>query len=394
LLISSLCKGKPVLRNYVKKGLEISGSLLIIKEKTKEGTVMDNQSIDYTNQDFFLGIDVHKKSWKVTVRTQNMELKTFSMDPSPEELYRYMNKRYPGGNYHSVYEAGFCGYWIDRDLRRYGFKNIVINPADVPTTQKEKSTKTDKVDSRKLGRELENGTLRGIYVPDELHQQLRSLCRLRFKVVQSQTRLKNRIKGHLAFYGYVIPGHDEVSHWSLGFIRWLKTLEFSYGMGRDYLWLCLEELESHRRRLGEVLRLLRRYCREYGIQEEVKNLRRVPGVGFVTAMTLYGELMDMRRFKSIDYLASYVGLIPSVSASGERESSLGLSFRRNRYLRYLLIEGAWVAVREDPALGYVFSRLIRRMSRQKAIVRIAKKLLNRIRHVWNHKEGYACGLIS
>ena len=354
---------------------------------------MIRQSIDYTNQDFFLGIDVHKKDWKVTVRTNGMELKTFSMDPSPGQLHGYMHKRYPGGSYHSVYEAGFCGYWIDRELKRYGFNNIVINPADVPSTQKEKSTKTDKVDSRKLARELENGSLRGIYVPDELHQQLRSLCRLRFKVVQSQTRVKNRIKGYLAFYGYVIPRHDEMSHWSGGFIRWLKTLEFSYGMGRDYLRLCLEELESHRRRLAEVVKLVRKYYREYGFGEEVKNLRSVPGVGFVTAMTLYGELMDMSRFRSMDNLASYSGLVPSVSGSGERESTLGLSFRRNRYLRYLLIEAAWVAIREDPALGYVFSQLIRRMTKQKAIVRIAKKLLNRIRYVWKNKESYAYGLI-
>jgi hypothetical protein len=47
---------------------------------------MNRQSIDYTNQDFFLGIDVHEKSWKVTVRTKGMQLKTFSMDPSPEQV--------------------------------------------------------------------------------------------------------------------------------------------------------------------------------------------------------------------------------------------------------------------------------------------------------------------
>lgn len=355
---------------------------------------MNKQSIDYTDEEFFLGIDVHKKSWKVTVRINGMELKTFSMDPSPEQLYRYMHKRYPGGSYYSVYEAGFCGYWIDRELRRLGFKNIVINPADVPTTQKEKSTKTDKVDSRKLARELEKGELKGIYVPNEFHQQLRSLCRLRSRVGQSQTRVKNRIKGHLAFYGYVLPDHDEMSHWSRGFIEWLKTLEFSYGMGRDYLRVCLEELESHRRRLVEIIRLLRRYCREHGIAEEIKNLRSVPGVGFVTAITLYVELMDMSRFRSLDNLASYAGLVPSVIGSGEKESNLGLSFRRNRYLRYLLIEAAWVAIREDPALGYVFTQLIRRMTKQEAIVRIAKKLLNRIRYVWKHKEAYVCGMIS
>jgi transposase len=355
---------------------------------------MYSQRIDYTNQDFFLGIDVHHKSWRVTIRTNNMELKTFSMNPSAEQLYRYMHKRYPGGNYYSVYEAGFSGYWIDTELKRWGFHNIVINPADVPTTQKEKSTKTDAIDSRKLARHLENGSLRGIYIPDEFHQQLRSLCRLRFKVVQSQTRLKNRIKGYLAFYGYLIPGHDQISHWSGGFIKWLRSLEFSYTMGRDYLRLCIEELQGHRRGLVEVLRLLRIYSREYGIEQQIKNLRKVPGVGFVTAITLYSELMEMSRFKSLDHLASYVGLVPSVNASGQRETSRGLSFRRNRYLRYLLIESAWVAIRQDPALGYVFSQLIKRMSKQKAIVRIAKKLLSRIRHVWKHKEPYVAGLIA
>ena len=116
-------------------------------------------------------------------------------------------------------------------------------------------------------------------------------------------------------------------------------------------------------------------------------------MGFVTAITLYTELIDMNRFKRLDDLASYVGLVPSVNASGQKETTRGLSFRRNRYLRYLLIESAWVAVRKDTALGYVFSQLLKRMGKQKAIVRIAKKLLSRIRHVWKHKEYYACGLI-
>ena len=46
---------------------------------------MHGQDIDYTNHDFFLGIDVHQKNWKVTIRANRMQLKTFSMDPSPEQ---------------------------------------------------------------------------------------------------------------------------------------------------------------------------------------------------------------------------------------------------------------------------------------------------------------------
>ena len=99
-----------------------------------------------------MGIDVHKHRWVVTVRSMKMELTTFSMNPSPNQLHTYLKRRYPGGRYFSVYEAGFSGFWIHEKLRGFGIENIVIHPADVPTTGKEKATKCDRVDSRKLAR--------------------------------------------------------------------------------------------------------------------------------------------------------------------------------------------------------------------------------------------------
>ena len=67
----------------------------------------ENKKLDFNNQQFYLGMDVHKKSWKVTIRTGGSVLKTYSMNPSPQELSKYMHEKYPGGIYHSVYEAGF-----------------------------------------------------------------------------------------------------------------------------------------------------------------------------------------------------------------------------------------------------------------------------------------------
>ena len=206
----------------------------------------ENKRTDFRNQDFHIGIDVHKKNWCITIRNNQMELRTFSMNPSPEELHQHMEHNYPGGRYISAYEAGFCGFWIHRKLQSYGFKNLVIHASDVPTTHKEKSTKTDKVDSRKIARELEKKSLNSIYIPNEFHQQLRSLCRLRHRAVQSQTRVKNRIKSHLYFYGTVIPSHEEMPHWSGHFINWLKSQEFSYQSAKDYLLFCIEELAQHK----------------------------------------------------------------------------------------------------------------------------------------------------
>lgn len=350
--------------------------------------------LNFDGQKFYIGLDVHKKNWTVTIRSLGIELTTFSMNPSPQELLRYLQQHYPHGHYDSVYEAGFCGFWIHRELETLGLHNRVINPADVPTTGKEKSRKNDKIDSRKLARELENGSLTAIYVPNDFHLQLRSFCRLRYRVSQNQTRVKNRLKGFLAFYGYSLPRRDEMSHWSGQFIQWLRALEIAYGPGQEYLNLCLDELESHRRRLTIILRSLRYYCRNFNLQEQVDYLKSVKGIGFVTAITLYTEIIDMHRFRTLDELASFVGFVPSVYASGDQETTLGLTFRRNRYLRHLLVEAAWIAVRKDPALTQTFSRLLRRMSKERAIIRIAKKLLNRVRHVWLKQTTYVVGVVE
>ena len=88
--------------------------------------------------------------------------------------------------YHSVYEAGFCGFWIHKHLRELGINNIVVNPADVPTMLKN-------VDCSKLVRGLRSGDLSGIHVPETQMFELRSLIRLRNSIVKDSTREKNRI---------------------------------------------------------------------------------------------------------------------------------------------------------------------------------------------------------
>jgi len=353
----------------------------------------NNNTIDFSNQKFFIGIDTHKVNWRVTVQSNQIQLKSCCMNPSPEELAVFLKRRYPGGDYYSVYEAGFCGYWINRELQKYGIKNIIVNPADVPTSNKEKLTKTDRVDSRKLARELEKQTLKGIYIPSEFHQQLRSFCRLRYALTKDQTRLKNRIKGHLYFYGKQIP--DESTYWSQRFINNLKRLEFSDPLGKEYLDICLAELGHIREVTLHITKRLRKIVQENAFGHIVKRLyQTVPGIGFISAITLYSEIIEMKRFSTLERLASYVGLVPSLSASGEKEYTTGITVRSNKYLRYLLIESAWVAIKVDEALFQYYSSLIRRMSKKRAIISVARKLLNRIRHVWSAEENYVTGLVQ
>jgi transposase len=354
----------------------------------------ENNTLNFKSQLFYIGLDVHKRQWTVTIRSNKLQLKTFSMDPSAEKLYNYMEKNYPGGLYHTVYEAGFCGYRIHRELKGYGFDSIIVAPTHVPTSNKEKNQKRDPVDSRKLARELENGSLEGIYIPDQLHQELRSLVRQRFQLIKKQTRVKNQIKGYLLFYGHQLPGNWEVRHWSNSFVEYLKELNFDYPIGKEQVEIYLEELMEIRKLLLRVIRQIRKYLAEYKLRDDVRLLCSVPGVGFNSAITILTELIDPKRFPDLDNVASYVGLVPVVLSSDEKRIELGIKYHRNKYIREILIEAAWIAVRQDPALTYAYNNYIRRMSRQEAIIRIAKKLLSRIIYVWVNRKPYVKSVVQ
>jgi transposase len=347
--------------------------------------------INFKDQEFFIGIDVHNKNWKVTIRCNHMELKTFSQDPSPEELSRYMNKNYPHGVYNSVYEAGFCGYWIHRGLEKLGFKNIIVNPADVPTTNKEKDQKRDPIDSRKLARELENSSLKGIYIPTEEQQSLRSISRIYYQTIRKRIQIKNRIKGFLHFHGIVIPSHQSVVYWTGSFMHWLKNISFKESDDRYYLDCQLNYLAYYRKQTKDILTRIREYSKNHSIIQYIKS---IPGIGLIIAFTLYAEIMDMRRFKNLDRLASMIGLVPSVHCSGDNEIMKGITFRYSKYVRQLLIEAAWIAIKKDPALTQSYSEYIKRMKKQKAIIKIAKKLLNRVRYVWLNQREYVLSVVK
>jgi len=190
----------------------------------------------------------------------------------------------------------------------------------------------------------------------------------------------------LHYNGISLPKHT--SHWGKRLIKYLQGLTVDNGPGRDCLLLLLEELLQHRDRTTNILKKLRQYVRIYDTPEVFKNILSVPGIGFKFGIILYAEIIDMHRFKNFNQLKSFVGLAPSVRGSGDKEYVRGLTFRRNKHLKYVIIEAAWIAIRKDPALLAAYNKLLSRMKAQSAIIRIAKKLLGRIRHVWLNDVPY------
>ena len=160
---------------------------------------------DFTGQDFYIGLDVHKQSWYVTIRSLGIEVGHFTQGPDAAALHEYLERNFPGGKYHSAYEAGFCGTGAHEQLCKAGIDNIIVHAADVPSTDKQKKNKTDLHDSRAIADHLERGNLKGIYVLSQDEQELRSLFRLRECRVKDTTRANNRLKSFLMYYSIVIP---------------------------------------------------------------------------------------------------------------------------------------------------------------------------------------------
>lgn len=359
-------------------------------KNTKEFT-----KVDFKGQVFSVGLDVHKESWKVSIALQGRILKTFSADTKVDALIKTLNKLYPGGNFKFCYEAGFCGFWIQRAFASLNYNCIVINPADIPSTQKETLSKTDTVDAKKLARELEKGSLIAIYIPTKKEESLRDMYRLRASFIKRQTALKNQIKSFLNRYGKDIADEFKEKLWTKSFIQWLKSVDFDFEYSKIAFNKYIAELEHIILEIEYITKKLSDILdKDEDTKITFKVLKSVAGIGKICAMALIAELNNIKRFKNDDHINSYIGLIPTTKNSGEKDFSRGITFRQKKKLRNIIIESSWIAISKDPALLFSFNKLCKRMKKNRAIIRIAKKLVRRIRYVWLNNEEYVYGVLA
>jgi transposase len=338
-------------------------------------------------------MDVHKRSWKVSIRSEHMELKTFSQEPSAKTLINHLKHNYPSATYKAVYEAGFCGFGYQRELSEAGINCIIVHPADVPTTDKEKQRKSDTVDCRKLGKTLSEGSLEGIFVPGIEQQDDRGVIRVYQQMIKDQTRFKNRIKGWLNFQGIIIPGNDDYKYWSNNFTKWLKGLSLTPS-ARITLDVLIQGYEQARALVLTATRQVRALSRQDRYIEKIKLIRSIPGIGQISALLFATEIGDMNRFKELDQLCDYVGLVPKIHGSGDKEAVLGLTHRGHHQLRETLIEASWTATRLDPAMTMFYNDCLKRMKKNRAIIKVARKMLNRIRFVMKNQREYVSAVLK
>jgi transposase len=347
---------------------------------------------DFSLRDLYVGIDVHKQRWQVAVIYDGLVLSNTSIEGCASSLINHLHKYYPGARFHCVYESGPFGFSLCRTLISEGMDCIVVNPADIPDTNREQRSKTDPVDARKLARHLAAGLLQGIHIPSEKLQKQRSLIRFRKKLWSDLVRCKNRLKSELLFQGITIPRQYDNASWSRNFLSWIEVQAESDEYLKDTLLLMLEEARLLRQLLLKTERRLRELMRSQDFAAEGSILRSIAGVGPLTSMLFLLEVGDVRRFRSFDALNRFIGFCPDAHSSGESQRHTGITLRKHNQLRTMIIEAAWQLVRRDPAMLDYYRMLTKRMKGQDAIIRVARKLLRRMRTLLLNQTLYVSGV--
>lgn len=355
---------------------------------------MREKVTSFASLTLYVGIDVHKKQWSVSIFTDRIHHRTFSQLPDPNALKVYLDKHFSGAKVICAYEATKFGFWIARKLQSFGYECLVVNPADIPSTNQETQNKTDSIDSRKIAKTLQAGMLIGSHIPSEVTEGDRQLFRYRKRLWADVVRVKNRIKGTIMFSGVQLPAKYDNAYWSKAFLLWLEELELPSSSAKDTLHLLLTQYRLTYRHFLDASIKVRKLLKTTRYKTNWKLLKSIPGIGPLTSIQILTELEDIRRFTSFKKLNSFVGFKPTTYSSGEHDWKGHISIRRHKALRSALVECAWQTVQNDPAMLLKYELLIKRMTKKRAIVVIARKLLSRIYYVLKNQQPYELGVVK
>lgn len=299
----------------------------------------------------FVGMDVHKKDIAVALLSPGsrdpLEWRVAHEPTAVRRLARRLQRLSPTP-VHCVYEAGPCGYALQRQLTGMGLRCDVVAPSLIPIRPGER-IKTDRRDARKLAALGRAGLLTVVQPPTEDEEAVRDLCRGRDDARLDLMRARHRLGKFLMRHGRVF-GTGQQGTWSQAHRWWLGQQTFERGAERvmfeDYL-LAVEQTEARRRSLELHLEDV---AHEPRYAEAVGWLRCFQGVDTLTAITLLAELHDFRRFPSPSQLMAYLGLVPSEHSSGAHQHRGPITRAGNRHVRRLLVEAAW-HYRHKPRVG-------------------------------------------
>ena len=334
----------------------------------------------------FVGIDLGKREYTTAVIGKNGKTVIHQGKTSiqgRQGLYRLLEK-----SDKVALEAGNLAFIMAREImERVGSEVRVLNSAKLPLIW-DAPTKTDKEDAKKLANLIEerrDEKLPLVPLPSEQEMERRKILASYGREVKNRTKMINTL--HAMF---VHRGHTTVVKKDLATAeRRRQAIEILQGHELEDAENILLHLELHERRIEELKKKIQK---EAKADEDMKRLQSIAGVGAIVAYAFVAHVGDGSRFSKGAQVSNYLGFVPRLDYSGTIQRHGHISKRGNGYLRGLLVQAAWSAVRSKSGGAlrerYKYITASKGASKKKTIVSIGRRLAELMYSVLKNQTVY------
>lgn len=293
-----------------------------------------------TDLTLFVGLDVHKKTISVAMveAAAGAEVRFYgTVANTPETVRRLCSKlSQDGQQLHFCYEAGPCGYGVQRLLTRLGHRCEVVAPALIPRKVGDR-VKTDRRDAMMLAQTLRAGQLTAVWVPDEAHEAMRDLVRLRAQAMRDLRKSRQQLLSFLLRHGRNSP----YRHWTKMHRRWLGELVFAHPAQHLALEEMVQRIERAEALCDRLKAAILELVPQWSLAPVVEAIQALRGVSLLVAAVIVAEVGCFDRFASPRLLMAYLGLNPSEHSSGATVRRGAITKTGNTLARTCLVEAAW-----------------------------------------------------
>ena len=354
------------------------------------------------SQVIMIGCDLHDRNMLLKVAVGRAKAEQLSYDNEKSGRRRMVHRLKKLAKKHNTkrivfaYEASSLGYGLADQLTDEGIECHVLSPAHLPKTAKSAKQKTDPHDAEMILKQVRGYVLAGndlpiVWTPPQRLRDDRELVRARVDVADEMTRVKLKIGSMLKRNELIIQSPTKTK-WTKAYCQHIRNhvipdLDLAVG---TKLRLLLDRLEMYRAEQAELDKVLKKLSQTDRYKHACRELRTIPGVGLLVAMTFLTEMGDLTRFRNRRQIAAYIGLCPASYESGEKNDRKGRITRQGpARLRKILCQAAWVSIGrcEQATAAYHRIRQNQKKRTKKALVALMRKLSIKMWHV-----ALACGV--
>jgi len=320
------------------------------------------------------GLDIHRRQitydW---IDTDSGETGRGQLSPATRVELRAWLARFAGQQADFALEATTGWWFVAEELERAGIAAHLAEPADTRALRGPKRrAKTDRSDAHHLRELLRAGTLPESWMPPAHIADARTQVRLRRALVGERTGWYQRI--HAILFHHGLPERSQLL--TADGRAWLASIHLP-AVARQAVELALRMIDHLEVELDTLDIQLGRIAR---VQPGCRALQRRYGVGWLTAVAIWAEFGDVRRFANSRQAVRFCGLDITISESDGKRARGHLARQGSPVLRWALHEAAMCAARPSSPDHPYYLQVKQRLGGKRAALSVARKLAREAYH--------------